>query len=197
MGAMTDWREQYLADIRREFTNQRGLAERAVEQLDDGDMLRAAGDDDNSVAVLMKHVGGNLRSRWTEPFTTDGEKSDRNRDGEFDVVAAVSDSAAVVAEVRRTWERGWAALDGTLAALEPDDLDREVTIRGEVLALVTALHRSLAHTAQHVGQIIMLAKQWRAAEWRTLSIPKGESQTYVAVPPSQGTEATIRRDPRP
>lgn len=183
---MSDWREQYLADIRREFTNQRGLAERAVEQLDDDELLRTAGDDDNSVAVLMKHVGGNLRSRWTEPFTTDGEKPDRNRDGEFDVVADASDSAAVVADVRRTWERGWAALDATLAALAPDDLDRDVTIRGEVLALVTALHRSLAHTAQHVGQIIMLAKQWRAAEWRTLSIAKGESQTYVAVPPSQG-----------
>lgn len=173
---MNDWREQYLADIRREFTNQRGLAERAVEQLDDDQLLRAAGDDDNSVAVLMKHVGGNLRSRWTEPFTTDGEKPDRNRDGEFDVVADASDSAAVVAEVRRTWERGWDALDATLAELTPDDLDRNVTIRGEVLALVTALHRSLAHTAQHAGQIIMLAKQWRGSEWRTLSIAKGESQ---------------------
>lgn len=172
---MTDWRASYLTDIAREFTNQRTLAERAISQLDDADLLRPVGDDGNSVAILMKHVGGNLRSRWTEPFTTDGEKPERNRDGEF--IVRVDEARHVTASdacagVRRTWQDGWSALETMLGAIEPGDLERDVRIRGETLSLVTALHRSLAHTAQHVGQIIMLAKHWQGEEWKTLSIPR-------------------------
>jgi hypothetical protein len=160
------WLHDYFADIRTEFLAQRGYAERAVAQLTDDDLFRVAGDEDNSIAALVKHVGGNLRSRWTEPFTTDGEKPDRNRDGEFEVV---QDDAS---EVRAVWERGWSVLDATLSSMQPADIDRTLHVRGEAVSLFRALHRSLAHTAQHVGQIILLAKQWKGAEWQTLSIPR-------------------------
>jgi hypothetical protein len=174
---MSDWRDQYLADIRESFALQRKLAERAIAQLDEGQLFRTAGPEDNSVAVIMKHVGGNLRSRWTEPFTTDGEKPDRMRDEEF--VVERDDAASV----RAVWERGWAAAEATLAALSSSDIERTLRIRGEPHSLFKALHRSLAHTAQHVGQIILLARQWKGAEWQTLSIPRGRSAEYLAQPP--------------
>jgi hypothetical protein len=163
---MTDWRIALIADLRDTFQLQRTLAERAVAQLDDAQIFRTAGSEDNSVAVLMKHVGGNLRSRWTEPFTTDGEKPDRDRDSEFIVD---SDDAA---SVRAVWDRGWSVLESTLDALTPADLERTLIIGGEPNTAFKALTRSLAHTAQHVGQMILLAKQWKGAEWHTLSIPR-------------------------
>lgn len=155
-----------LADLRDAFMLQRQLAERAVAQLDEPQLFRAAGTEDNSIAVLMKHVGGNLRSRWTEPFTTDGEKPDRDRDSEF--VVDSDDGASV----RAVWDRGWTALAELFDTLEPVDLDRTVRIRGEANSAFHALTRSLAHTAQHVGQIILLAKQWKGSDWQTLSIPR-------------------------
>ena len=155
-----------LADIRDAFSLQRSLAERAIAQLDGAQLFRTAGDDDNSIAVLMKHIGGNLRSRWTEPFTTDGEKPDRDRDSEF--IVDTDDAVSV----RGVWDRGWSVLDATLAAMTPADLQRTVTIRGEANTATKALVRSLAHTSQHVGQIILLARQWRGMEWQTLSIPR-------------------------
>ena len=172
-----DWRTEYLADIRAAFALQRSLAERAIEQLDDDLLLRTHGEEDNSIAVIMKHVGGNLRSRWTEPFTTDGEKPDRMRDEEFVVGRDDVDS------VRGVWQRGWAAAEATLGSLEPDDIGRTLLIRGEPHSLFKALHRSLGHTAQHVGQIILLAKQWKGATWSTLSIPRGRSAEYLSRPP--------------
>jgi uncharacterized damage-inducible protein DinB len=161
-----DWRETYLADVRANFGNQRSLAERALAQISDDDLFRTTGAEGNSIAVLLKHVGGNLRSRWTEPFDTDGEKPDRNRDGEFE---ATEDNAT---DVRRVWDNGWSVLETTLQSLQPRDLERTLRIRGEQLTLIAALNRSLAHAAQHVGQIILLAKQWRDTEWQTLSIPR-------------------------
>ena len=175
---MTDWRDDYLLTVRETFHVQRTLAERAVAQLTGDELVRTLGEEDNSIAIIMKHVGGNLRSRWTEPFTTDGEKPDRDRDGEFVIDPDDADSA------RAVWERGWSALEQTLAAMAPGDLDRPLRIRGEPHTLVKALERSLAHTAQHVGQIIMLAKHWKGAGWQTLSIPRGESARYATVPPS-------------
>lgn len=176
---MSDWRDEYLDEIRHSFRAQRTLAERAIAQLNDDELLRTLGEEDNSVAVIMKHVGGNLRSRWTEPFTTDGEKPDRNRDGEF----VVDDDGATT--VRAVWERGWSVLEQTLASLTRDDLGRELHIRGEPHSLIRALERSLTHTAQHTGQIVMLAKHWKGAAWQTLSIPRGESAKFLARPPAQ------------
>ena len=176
---MNDQIGQFLiSDVRREFANQRKLAERAIAQLDAGDLFQTLDDDANSVAVLMKHVGGNLRSRWTDFLTTDGEKPDRNRDSEF---VSESDTAESVAAV---WANGWAVLDATLAALQPESLTKEVRIRGEVVPVIQALNRSLAHTAQHVGQIILLARHQRGAEWQTLSIPRGKSADFMPKPPS-------------
>jgi hypothetical protein len=174
---MTDWRDDYLTTVRDTFQLQRTLAERAVAQLTDEELLRTLGEEDNSIAVLMKHVGGNLRSRWTEPFTTDGEKPDRDRDGEF----VVGDAGG--ASARSIWERGWTALEQTLAGTTADDFGRTLRIRGEAHTLVKALERSLAHTAQHVGQIIMLAKHWKGGAWQTLSIARGESARFAAAPP--------------
>lgn len=176
---MEDWRSHYLDDIRSTFAAQRRLAEQAAAQLDEAALFRSPGEDGNSVAILMKHVGGNLRSRWHEPFTTDGEKPDRNRDGEFEVAPAEAAAA-----VRAVWDDGWHVLDATLATLTTDDLTRSLTIRAQPVTLIQALHRSLAHTAQHVGQIILLARQWRGAEWQTLSIPRGRSAEYLQRPPS-------------
>jgi hypothetical protein len=163
---MENGESAYIADIRSAFVLQRTIAERAIAQLDESLIFRTVGPEDNSIAVLLKHVGGNLRSRWTEPFTTDGEKPDRDRDSEF--VVDTDDAAAVHA----AWDRGWAALDTTLAGLQPADLARTVLIGGEASSMFKALMRSLAHTSQHVGQIIMLAKQWRGENWQTLSIPR-------------------------
>jgi hypothetical protein len=164
-----------LSDVLREFTNQRELAERAMQQVDDDQFFRALGDEENSIAIIAKHVGGNLRSRWTDFLTTDGEKPDRDRDGEFEMQA---ESRQAVMDV---WTKGFSALENTLRALTPSDLQATVRIRGEELSAVRALNRSLAHTAQHAGQIILLAKHLRGPEWNTLSIPrtrKGHSSRH-------------------
>jgi hypothetical protein len=163
-----------IAAFRQEFENLRSLAERALAQVDDEAFERALDGDANSPAVLVKHVGGNLRSRWTDVFTTDGEKPDRDRDGEFEVRAGHDTRASVMA----TWEAGWASVSATLASLAPADLERAVTVRGEPHTLARALTRSLAHTAGHVHQLIMLCRHWQGAAWRTLSIPRGESKRF-------------------
>ena len=164
-----------LTDVLREFTNQRHLAERAMQQMDDEEFFRALGDEENSVAIIAKHVGGNLRSRWTDFLTTDGEKPGRDRDGEFETQAESRQT------IMKVWEQGFGALENTLRSLTPSDLTATIKIRGEELSAVRALNRSLAHTAQHVGQIILLAKHLRGSEWRTLSIPrtrKGPPSTH-------------------
>ena len=166
-----------IEDIQRQFANQRKLADRAIAQLTEQELFHTLDRDANSVAVVMKHVGGNLRSRWTDFLTTDGEKADRNRDGEFVSDSDTPDSISAV------WREGWTALDATLSTLKPDDLRAEVRIRGEAVPVLRALNGSLAHTAQHVGQIILLAKHLRGTDWKTLSIPRGKSSEYVTRPP--------------
>jgi hypothetical protein len=122
----------------------------------------------------VKHIGGNLRSRWTDFLTTDGEKPDRNRDGEFELAAGQTR-----AHVMAWWHGGWDALFGTLEALTPDDLLKRVTIRGEPHTVLQAINRSLAHAAYHVGQIVFLAKHLRSADWKTLSIPRKRGGSSV------------------
>jgi hypothetical protein len=121
----------------------------------------------NSIATLMKHMGGNMRSRWTDFLTTDGEKPDRNRDAEFELEAG-----ATLDRLRSDWEEGWRRLFSTLEALGPDDLSRTVTIRGEPLTVLEAIERATAHYAYHVGQIVFLAKHLRSGAWQTLSVPR-------------------------
>lgn len=156
------------------FTQQKRIAEAAMSQIDDADFFRTLDAESNSIAVIAKHVGGNLRSRWRDFLTTDGEKADRDRDSEFVVPGETSR-----AEVMATWESGWATLFGTLASLDATSLTATITIRGEAMTAVQAMQRAVSHIGQHVGQIVLLAKHYRAAEWKTLSIPRGRSAEYL------------------
>ena len=165
--------ESCLEDARREFWSLRRLADRALEQVSDRDFFETLDPESNSLAVLVKHLGGNLRSRWTDFLATDGEKPDRRRDTEFEL-----DGADTRPSLRERWDAGWQALFDTLEALTPADLDRVVTIRGEPHTVVKAIHRALAHAGVHVGQIVMLAKHWSGAAWRTLSVPRGKSEEF-------------------
>ncbi|MCA9752901.1 MAG: DUF1572 family protein [Gemmatimonadetes bacterium] len=137
----------------REFRRTKQLADRAITQLDDEQFFRALAADGNSVAIVVKHVAGNARSRWRDFLTSDGEKPDRDRDSEF-----VLDDRDTRADLIRRWEEGWAYLFGALEPLGEADLDREVKIRGEALSVLQAIHRQLSHYAYHVGQIVLLAR---------------------------------------
>ena len=158
-----------LADAAATFRNYRKLAEGALAQLDDRQFHATIDAESNSVALIVKHVGGNLRSRWSDFLTSDGEKPDRARDDEF-----VDDPALGRAALMMRWEQGWTTLFDTLSSLRPEDLVATVRIRGEEMTALAAINRSLAHTASHVGQIIFLAKHLRSVAWQTLSIPRAK-----------------------
>jgi hypothetical protein len=165
------FRADYLRDIVRSFSNFKTLAEAAIAQVaTDGDLHHQLGPESNSIAVIVKHVGGNLRSRYTDFLTSDGEKPDRNRDGEFEIADPVTRD-----EIMKWWNTGWTTLMSAIEALTPDDLDRTVYVRGELFQVVEALNRSLTHTAYHVGQIAYLARHLAGPDWTSLTIPKGKS----------------------
>jgi hypothetical protein len=161
----------FLTGLDARFRNQKELSERAVAQVGDDAFFAVLGPEDNSIALLVKHVGGNLRSRFTDFLTTDGEKPDRQRDREFELYDGDTRSALMAG-----WEEGWSRLFATLQSLSPEDLDRTVTIRGEAHSVIDALHRALAHLSYHAGQIVLLAKVRAGAEWQTLSIPRRPRQ---------------------
>jgi Protein of unknown function (DUF1572) len=157
----------YLEDVRFQFQRMKKLAEDAIAQVSDDELVRTVDPESNSLAIIMKHQAGNLRSRFTDFLTTDGEKPDRNRDGEFEIDRNPG-RAAMMAD----WESGWARLFSVLNALGADDLSRDVYVRGERLTVVQALDRQMVHHSYHVGQIVFLAKHLRSTTWKTLSIPK-------------------------
>jgi uncharacterized damage-inducible protein DinB len=161
-----------VAAARAAFAAQRRLAEGALEQLTEEQLHRAPAPDANSVAVVVQHVAGNLRSRWTDFLTTDGEKAWRRRDAEFE--DARLDRRALLA----SWDDGWATCLSTLDALSDAHLARTVTVRSEPHTVAQAMLRSLAHTSYHVGQIVLLARTLVGPAWRTLSIPRGASAEY-------------------
>jgi hypothetical protein len=169
--------EEYIPLVVREFGRLKRLADRAVAQMPADALFEKTGDGDNSVAVILKHVGGNLRSRWTDFLTSDGEKPGRSRDAEFIILAGDSRESLLAG-----WESGWAALFGALAPLTPADLSRTVVVRGEPITVLQAINRQLTHYAYHVGQIVYLAKHFAGAKWRSLSIPVGESDKFNAAP---------------
>ncbi len=173
-----DVRQHYLEEIRRQLRGYKRLAEGAIAQLKDSDLLVTLDAESNSVATLVKHIAGNMRSRFTDFLTTDGEKPDRNRDREFEV-----NSETTRADVMRWWEEGWNGVFSTLESLTPEDLTRTVTIRGEPHTVLQALNRALAHYAQHVGQIVFLSKHLRSSDWKTLSIPRGKSEDFKTFAP--------------
>jgi hypothetical protein len=159
--------------LAREFRKVKALADGAISQLDDVQLHARLDTEANSVAMLMHHLAGNMRSRWTDFLTTDGEKPWRQRDAEFE--PPPGDRAALQA----TWESGWATLFGALEGLGDADLTRTVTIRGEGQTVLAALARQLAHYAGHAHQIVLLAKHQRGPDWHVLSIPRGQSQAYT------------------
>jgi len=154
------------------FEANKRLADRAIEQVSDEKLCIALDKNTNSIAVIMKHVAGNLLSRWTDFLTTDGEKPWRNRDNEF------VDSFGSRAELLEYWEHGWTRLLTTLRSLKPDDLGKTVTIRGEPHSVPLALERSLGHTCYHIGQIVQVARIHAGEKWTTLTIPRGGSEHF-------------------
>jgi hypothetical protein len=170
-----DFPAAYLHDVRETAAYYKRLADDAMTQVDDAQFATPLGGEENSIALVAKHLAGNLRSRWTDFLTTDGEKPDRDRDGEFEL--AVADGRAALLEA---WERGWAIFLGALESLAPEDLGRTVHIRGEAYGVIRAVDRGVAHACYHVGQIVLLARHFAGPEWRTLSIPRGESRTFDA-----------------
>lgn len=164
----------YIQDLIEQFGKLKTLAEGAIAQVSDEELFRAIDVESNSIAVIMRHIGGNLRSRFTDFLTSDGEKPDRRRDGEFEMPEGTS-RETVIAQ----WDLGFARLNAALAALTPPDLARDVAISGKKHSVVQALDRSLSHIAMHVGQIVFLAKHLRGAQWRTLSIPRGQSDAFT------------------
>lgn len=178
--------ENYLADAISSFRSYKRLAERALEQVSDEEFFARIDDESNSLAVIVKHIAGNLRSRWTDFLTTDGEKPDRYRDTEFELIGDTRES------LMQYWEAGWQTLFDTLEALSEDDLSKTVTIRGEPHTVVEAINRQLTHYAYHVGQIVFLAKHLRAKEWKTLSVPRNRSAQFNEFLAKRRSEGTSR-----
>ena len=172
--SMDNLRNAFLTDIARTFRNYKTLGERAMAQVTDDDLHVLLDPESNSIALIVKHVGGNLRSRFTDFLTTDGEKPERNRDGEFEMPARASR-----AEILAWWESGWSAALGAIDSLTPDDLERTVYVRKEAFLVMEALNRSVTHTAYHVGQILFVAKHLAGAKWTSLSIPKNRSADFA------------------
>lgn len=162
----------YLKDAVRIFRGQKKLADGAAAQLSDEEFFRTIDAESNSIALIMKHMAGNMRSRWTDFLTSDGEKPDRHRDSEF--VVESEDRQAIM----ERWEAGWQTVFETLESLGPEEIDRPVTIRGERHTVVEAVNRQLSHYGQHTGQIVFLAKHLKSSDWQTLSIARGKSEAF-------------------
>jgi len=167
--------QHYLADALNTFRDYKKLAERAFAQLDDQDFFRTIDEESNSIAVIMKHVAGNMLSRWTDFLTSDGEKPNRQRDMEFVMLPETTKD-----DLLGYWERGWACLFAAIQPLQPEDLMRIVQIRDQDHTVVQAINRQLSHYANHIGQIVYLAKHFKAADWQTLSVPRNKSAEFNA-----------------
>ncbi|SPF47395.1 conserved hypothetical protein [Candidatus Sulfotelmatobacter kueseliae] len=170
--------KHYLEEARRQMRGHKRMGEAAMAQLRDEDFFVTLDPESNSVAALVKHLAGNMRSRFTDFLSSDGEKPDRFRDREFEVTPATTR-----ADVMKWWDEGWACVFAAIDPLKPEDVMRAVTIRSEPHTVLQAINRQIAHYAQHIGQIVFLAKHLRSSEWKTLSIPRGKSEEYKTVPP--------------
>jgi uncharacterized damage-inducible protein DinB len=160
--------DAYLRNLVKTYRTYKEMAEKAIDQVrSEEDLNRELDENSNSIAIIVKHMSGNLRSRFRDFLTSDGEKPDRNRDTEFE-----SDKPATRAQLLRWWNDAWQIAMGSIEALSAADLERTVRIRGEELLVVEALNRSVTHAAYHVGQIVYLARHFASSDWKTLSIPK-------------------------
>jgi hypothetical protein len=176
---MTDLAAHYLDEAHRQMRGHKRLAEGAMAQLKDHELFIALDPEGNSIAVLVKHMAGNMRSRFTDFLTSDGEKPDRHRDQEFELNPATTTRA----DLTKWWEEGWARVFAAIEALKPEDVIRTVTVRGQPHTVLQAINRQIAHYAQHTGQIVFLAKHIRSGKWKTLSIPRGKSEDYKTAAP--------------
>jgi len=167
--------QHYLDDALQTFRDYKKLAERAFAQTSDEDFFRTIDPESNSIAIIIKHVAGNMLSRWTDFLTTDGEKPNRERDMEFVMLAETSRT-----DLLTFWEKGWQAVFAAIEPLTPDDLMRTVTIRGQDHTVVQAINRQISHYANHIGQIVYLAKHFKSSDWQSLSVPKNKSAEFNA-----------------
>jgi hypothetical protein len=178
----------YLDDATVLFRKMKQMAERALTQVNDEQFFAQLDAESNSLALIVKHMAGNARSRWRDFLTSDGEKPDRHRDSEFEIVP--DDTRAALME---RWERGWQYLFEALEPLRGNDLMRKVRIRNEEHTILQAINRQLAHYANHVGQITSLAKHYAGSNWQTLSIPRGKSEEFNAkMKKAPDTESQLR-----
>lgn len=175
---MSDVASHYLDEARRQFRGHKRMAEGAMSQLRDEEFFVTLDPEGNSVAILVKHLAGNMRSRFTDFLTSDGEKPDRLRDREFELSANTTR-----ADVMQWWQEGWNCVLTAIDSLKPEDVMRTVTIRGEPHTALQAINRQIAHYAQHTGQIVFLSKHLRSSQWKTLSIPRGKSEQFKIAGP--------------
>ena len=162
----------YIEDSIALFRFYKKMAEGAMEQVTDEQLFATLDEEMNSIAIIVKHMTGNMRSRWTDFLTSDGEKPDRNRDTEF------VDPSATREELLKSWNEGWDSVFHALDPLTDSDLERKVTIRGEPHSVMQAINRQIAHYAYHVGQIVFLAKHFKGDAWKSLSVPKNKSGEF-------------------
>jgi len=167
--------QHYLADAIKTFRDNKTLAERAFAQISDEDFFKTIDEESNSIAVNVKHMAGNMLSRWTDFLTTDGEKPERDRDIEFVMLSGTTRD-----EMLAYWEKGWQCVFEAVEVLGPDDLMRTVRIRGQDHTVIQALNRQLAHYAYHTGQIVFLAKHFKSSDWQSLSVPRNRSAEFSA-----------------
>jgi uncharacterized damage-inducible protein DinB len=173
-----DLASHYLNEAHRQMRGQKRLAEGAMAQLKDHELFLTLDPESNSIAIIVKHMAGNMRSRFTDFLTTDGEKPDRFRDQEFDVGPETSR-----ADLTQWWDESWARVFAAIEALKPQDVARRVTIRGETHSVLQAINRQIAHYAYHTGQIVFIAKHLRSGKWKSLTIPRGRSEDYKTAAP--------------
>lgn len=178
----------YHADAIQSFRNYKKLAERAIEQVSDEEFFAAIDPEANSIALIVKHVAGNAHSRWRDFLTTDGEKADRDRDTEFELIGDTRES------LMQFWETGWQTLFDAVEPLTVDDFSRTVTIRGEPHTIIEAINRQLTHYSYHVGQIVLLAKHFKAADWKSLSVPKNRSADFNQFLADKQTAGELKTD---
>jgi uncharacterized damage-inducible protein DinB len=169
---MSNFYNEYRADAVQTFRNYKKLADRAIEQVSEEEFFAMIDAESNSIAIIVKHISGNLHSRWSEFLTTDGEKADRDRDQEFEMVEDTLES------LLEFWESGWETLFDSVEPLTEEDFSKTITIRGEPHTVVEAINRQLTHYSYHIGQIVFLAKHLKSADWKTLSVPRNRSAQF-------------------
>ncbi len=172
----------FIESVKKQFAYYKHLGDKTFDQLKEADFFWQFNEESNNIAVIVKHLCGNMLSRWTDIFTTDGEKETRNRDGEFE------NDLKTKAEVLQNWEAGWNCLFNTLKSLSETDLERIIYIRNEGHTVQEAINRQLAHYPYHVGQIVFIGKMIQNEKWQSLSIPRNKSNDYNTAKFSDGKQ---------